>query len=67
MEMLFLKILNMSLTASYVIIAVLLIRLLLKRAPKKYSYLLWAIVLFRLVCPVSISSELSLFNAPPLI
>ncbi|WP_339206596.1 M56 family metallopeptidase [Paenibacillus sp. FSL K6-3182] len=65
MEMLFLKILNMSLTASYVIIAVLLIRLLLKRAPKKYSYLLWAIVLFRLVCPVSISSELSLFNAPP--
>ncbi|OME81335.1 hypothetical protein BK120_16875 [Paenibacillus sp. FSL A5-0031] len=65
METLFLKVLNMSLTASYVIIAVLLIRLLLKRAPKKYSYLLWAIVLFRLVCPVSISSELSLFNAPP--
>lgn len=65
METLFLKILNMSLTASYVIIAVLLIRLLLKRAPKKYSYMLWAIVLFRLVCPVSISSELSLFNAPP--
>lgn len=65
METLFLKILNMSLTASYVIIALLLIRLLLKRAPKKYSYLLWAIVLFRLVCPVSISSELSLFNAPP--
>lgn len=65
METLFLKILNMSLTASYVIIAVLLIRLLLKRAPKKYSYLLWAVVLFRLVCPVSISSELSLFNAPP--
>jgi beta-lactamase regulating signal transducer with metallopeptidase domain len=65
METLFLKILNMTLTATYVIVAVLLIRLLLKRAPKKYSYLLWAIVLFRLVCPVSISSELSLFNAPP--
>ncbi|WP_053372893.1 M56 family metallopeptidase [Paenibacillus sp. FJAT-27812] len=65
METLFLKILNMTLTATYVIVAVLLVRLLLKRAPKKYSYLLWAIVLFRLVCPVSISSELSLFNAPP--
>ncbi|NIK77709.1 beta-lactamase regulating signal transducer with metallopeptidase domain [Paenibacillus castaneae] len=65
MDTLFLKILNMTLTAAYVIVAVLLIRLLLKRAPKKYSYLLWAIVLFRLVCPVSISSELSLFNAPP--
>lgn len=65
METIFLKILNMSLTATYVIAAVLLIRLLLKRAPKKYSYLLWAIVLFRLVCPVSISSEFSIFNAPP--
>lgn len=65
METLFLSIFNMSLTATYVIIAVLLIRLLLKRAPKKYSYVLWAIVLFRLVCPVSISSELSLFNAAP--
>ncbi|WP_419871195.1 M56 family metallopeptidase [Candidatus Pristimantibacillus sp. PTI5] len=65
METLFLKILNMTLTATYVIVAVLLIRLLLKRAPKKYSYLLWAVVLFRLVCPVSISSEFSIFNAAP--
>lgn len=65
METLFLKILNMTLTATYVIVAVLLIRLLLKRAPKKHSYLLWAVVLFRLVCPVSISSEFSIFNAAP--
>ncbi|MFS0725779.1 M56 family metallopeptidase [Paenibacillus sp. 1P07SE] len=66
MQTLFLGIVNMSVTASYVIAAVLLIRLLLKRAPKKYAYLLWAVVLFRLVCPVSISSELSLFNVPSL-
>ncbi|WP_158602403.1 M56 family metallopeptidase [Cohnella endophytica] len=65
MEMLFLKLLNMSITATYVILAVLLIRLLLKRAPKKYSYLLWVVVLFRLVCPVSFTSGLSLFNADP--
>ena len=38
MEAVFLQVLNMSLTASYVILAVLLVRLLLRRAPKKYSY-----------------------------
>ena len=62
------KILNMSLTASIVIVFVLLARVLLKKAPKIFSYALWAVVLFRLVCPVSFSAEFSLlgiFNAPP--
>jgi beta-lactamase regulating signal transducer with metallopeptidase domain len=58
----FLKILNMSITATYVLIAVLILRLLLKRAPKRISYMLWIILLFRLVCPVSFSSVFSLFN-----
>jgi len=61
------KILNMSLTAGIVIVLVLLARIPLKRAPKIFSYALWAVVLFRLVCPVSFSSEfslLSLFHAP---
>ena len=58
----FLKILNMSITATYVLIAVLILRLLLKRAPKRISYMLWSVLLFRLVCPVSISSAFSLFN-----
>jgi len=62
MEKLFLEILGMSLTASVVIVAVLVIRLLLKRAPKQYSYLLWAAVGFRLCCPVSFRSAVSLFN-----
>ncbi len=65
MESLFLKILNMSITASYVILALLFIRLLLKRAPKKYAYLLWTAVLFRLICPVSFSSAFSLFQMHP--
>ena len=65
MDMLFLKILNMSITASYVILALLFIRLLLKRAPKKYSYLLWSVVLFRLICPVSYSSVFSIFQTKP--
>ncbi len=62
MEGLFLKILNMSITASYVILALLLIRLILKRAPKKYSYLLWSAALFRLICPASFSSVFSIFQ-----
>lgn len=61
LESLFLKILNMSLTASYVIAAILIVRLLLKKAPGKYSYALWAAAAFRLLCPVSFESFFSLF------
>ncbi len=53
---------NMSLTASVVTGFVLLARLALRRAPKVYSYVLWAVVLFRLLCPVSVSSAVSLLN-----
>lgn len=56
------KIWNMSLTAGVVILCVLVARLLLRRAPKAFSYALWAVVLFRLLCPVSLSSGLSLFS-----
>lgn len=60
---LFPQVLSMSLTAGVVILFVLAARLPLKRAPKLFSYLLWAVVLFRLLCPVSFSSALSLFRA----
>lgn len=56
----FSKILSMSLSASFVIGALLLLRLLLRRAPKKYSYILWLLVFFRLLCPFTIESPLSL-------
>ena len=62
MKAVFSQILNMSLTGSAVIIAVLGIRLLLKRSPKIYSYILWSVVLFRLLCPVSLSAPVSLLN-----
>ena len=53
--------LNMSLTGALVILFVLLIRhYLLKKAPKIFSYVLWSVVLFRLLCPVSFSSGFSL-------
>ena len=61
----FLKILNMSMTASYIIIAVIIARFLLGKAPKKYSYALWAVAAFRLVCPVSFKSVISIFSLKP--
>lgn len=56
----FSRVLNMSLTASIVILVVYLARLTLKKAPKIYSYMLWGLVLFRLLCPVSFMSAFSL-------
>lgn len=56
------KLLNMTLTAGVVIAVVLLLRLLLKKAPKIFSYALWGIVLFRLLCPISIGFRLSMFG-----
>lgn len=55
-------ILNMSLTAGIVTLFVLPVRLILKKAPKIYSYLLWSVVLFRLLCPVSFSGNISLLG-----
>ena len=62
---LFLKIFNMSITASVVILAVMFIRCLFRKQPKVYSYILWSMVLFRLMCPYSISLGTSLFNILP--
>lgn len=68
MSELFLSVLNMSITASYVILFVILIRFFLKRAPKIISYLLWAVVAFRLIIPFSFESAFSLLpqNATPI-
>lgn len=56
------RIINLSITGSIAIFAVLILRLLLRKAPKRFSYLLWGIVLFRLLCPVSFASSASLWN-----
>lgn len=55
----FTSILNMSITASYVALAIFAIRLLLKKAPKVFSYALWLAVLIRLVFPFSFNSSFS--------
>ncbi len=60
MENVFLKIFNMSITAGWIALAVMLLRLPLKKAPKWIMGVLWAFVALRLVLPVSFESVLSL-------
>lgn len=60
MSAVFLKVLNMSITASWLILAVVLTRLILKKAPKWIPCLLWGLVAIRLICPFSFESVLSL-------
>lgn len=59
---LFQTILNMSLAASIVAAAVMVVRLPLKKAPKIFSYALWAFVFIRLVLPFSFTSQLSVLS-----
>ena len=63
----FVKILNMSITAGWIVLAVLLVRLLFKKkAPKALFPILWAMVAVRLVCPVTFETGFSLIrNAEP--
>ena len=60
MEAVFLKVVNMSISAGWLILAVMVLRLLLRNAPKNIRVVLWGLVGFRLVCPVSIESMFSL-------
>ncbi|GLX71231.1 M56 family metallopeptidase [Paenibacillus glycanilyticus] len=59
---LFITIVNMSITASYVALAVIIARCLLKRVPKIFSYILWSAVAIRLLIPVSYTSAFSLMK-----
>lgn len=65
MSNIWIQILNMSLSASFVALAVMVIRFPLRKAPKVYSYALWAVVFFRLVCPFSIALPVSAVPVEP--
>lgn len=60
----FSRLLSMALTALPVMAVVLLVRLVLYRAPRKYRYALWLAVGFRLACPVSTEDLWSIFELP---
>ena len=60
LKTMFLKLMNMSISASWLVLAVLILRFALKKAPKWVNVILWGIVAVRLICPSSIESALSL-------
>ncbi|WP_297719432.1 M56 family metallopeptidase [Intestinimonas sp.] len=67
MEAIFLRLVNLSLSAGWLVLAILVLRLFLRRAPRWSFCLLWGLVGLRLLCPVSIESPLSLLpSAQPL-
>ena len=63
MSRIFLEILNNSITASYLILAVILLRVILKKAPKWSVCLLWGMVAVRLLIPISLESAFSVIPA----
>lgn len=66
MDSIFLKILEMSVTGSIVILITMFARFLLRKRSKRFIMILWAVVAFRLLVPVSFESQLSFFNYIPL-
>ena len=67
MEAIFLKLVNLSITAGWLVLAVMLVRLVFRRVPKWIYCILWGLVAIRLICPVSLESALSLIpSAEPL-
>ncbi|MBQ6719655.1 MAG: hypothetical protein IJN20_04825 [Oscillospiraceae bacterium] len=67
MEALFLKLVNMSITASWLVLAVIAVRLVFRRTPRWILCLLWGLVALRLIVPFSIESAFSLIpSAQPL-
>ena len=59
-EMFFLKVLNLSITASWLVLALMLFRIVFRKAPKAIHAALWALVGIRLICPFSLESMFSL-------
>ena len=58
-------IIEMNIKAAIVILLILMVRLFLKNAPKKFSYMLWAVAAFRLCVPYSFKTIFSVFNFVP--
>ena len=64
MNELFFSVINMSISASWIVLAVLLLRILLKKVPKWITVFLWGIVAIRLICPFTFESTISLIPNP---
>lgn len=67
MEALFLRIVNLSITASWLVLAVVVLRLVFRKAPKGMICMLWGLIALRLICPISVNSAFSLIpSAEPI-
>ena len=62
---LFYTVLSLSYKSVFVVIFILAVRFFIRKLPKSYSFALWAVLAFRLICPVSFESAVSLFNSLP--
>ena len=67
MTQIFLKLFNMSITAGWIVLAVMVLRIFLKKAPKWVNCLLWGVVALRLMLPLSLESAISLVPSPEVI
>jgi len=67
MTTVFIKLLNMSIAASWLVLAVILLRIILKSAPKWIRCILWGLVAVRLICPFSIESIFSLLPSAEIV
>lgn len=56
METIFLKLVNMSIPATWLVLAIIAVRLIFKKAPKWILCLLWGLVAVRLICPFSVKA-----------
>ena len=61
MSQIFLKLINLSISASYIVLAVVLLRFMLRKAPKWIMVILWGVVAVRLICPFSPQSVIKKF------
>lgn len=59
---LFWQVINLTITGSIAIQTILIFRQALQRSPKRFSFAFWSVAAFRLLCPVSLSSAISLFR-----
>ena len=67
MDKIFLQLLNMSAAAGWLVLAVMVLRLFMKKAPRWLTCVLWGMVAVRLLCPFFLESPLSLIPSPRLL
>lgn len=61
----FMKIVHLSMLSSFISIAIIILRIIFKKIPRGYMYVLWVVLLIRLLCPFAFTGSISIFNVIP--